>query len=201
MNMLKPVIFLFVIFVTSNIIFSSCRDRDHEMGEMMDTVMRVTTPDQYALVKNVTAAIVELKPSSGSNVNGFLTFDKTDTGIYIHGEIHGLTPGKHGFHIHENGDCSAPDAMSAGDHFNPQDAPHGGHDSEKRHVGDLGNVEADELGVARVSINDRLMTFEGENNILGKSVIVHEKEDDLTSQPSGDAGGRIACGVIIPAKQ
>lgn len=140
-------------------------------------------------------AILESK--SGSNVTGKITFTKEGNNMKIVADINGLTPGKHGFHIHEKGDCSAPDGSSAGGHFNPKSMPHSGHESAERHEGDLGNIIADESGKAHLEITDIMMTFEGEESIVGKSVIVHEKEDDLTTQPTGNAGGRVACGVII----
>ncbi len=141
-------------------------------------------------------AKVMLNPLAGSSVRGTVTFTKTSGGMKIVADIEGLTPGKHGIHIHENGDCSAPDGSSAGGHFNPREKEHAGHESMNRHEGDLGNITADNNGKAHLDITDNVMTFEGTESILGKSVIVHEKEDDLKSQPSGNSGSRIACGII-----
>jgi len=114
-------------------------------------------------------------------------------------DITGLTPGKHAFHIHEFGDCSAADAASAGSHFNPMKKQHGAPDAAERHAGDLGNIEADKTGKAHLELKDNMLMFSGENSILGRAVIVHEKVDDW-SQPTGNAGGRVACGVIGVAK-
>ena len=150
---------------------------------------------------NVQKVIAVLNPTAGSKVTGTVTFTKSGNGVKIVAEINGLSPGKHGFHIHEFGDCSAPDATSAGGHFNPTSDPHAGHDAEKRHVGDLGNIEADASGKARLELTDKEMEFTGDKGILGHAVIVHEKADDLKTQPTGDAGGRVACGVIGVAKQ
>lgn len=138
-----------------------------------------------------------LESKSGSNVKGKITFTKEGNNVKVVADVEGLTPGKHGFHIHEKGDCSAADGSSAGAHFNPATKPHSGHDSPQRHVGDMGNLTADASGKAHLEITDSMMSFEGDNSIIGKSVIVHEKEDDLTTQPTGNAGGRVACGVII----
>ena len=91
-------------------------------------------------------------------------------------------------------------AKSAGGHFNPTNNPHAGHDVAQRHVGDLGNIEVDSAGKAHLELTDKMMTMRGENSIIGRGVIVHEKADDLKSQPTGDAGGRVACGVIGIAK-
>jgi Cu-Zn family superoxide dismutase len=145
-------------------------------------------------------AIAVLHPASGSQVTGMVTFTKTDDGVQMVADVTGLTPGKHGFHIHEFGDCSTPDATSAGGHFNPTHKPHGAPDAAERHVGDLGNLEADVSGKAHLEWKDKMLKFTGENSILGHAVIVHEKEDDLKSQPVGNAGGRLACGVIGVAK-
>lgn len=146
--------------------------------------------------KRGTTAVAILNPTQGSEVYGRVAFAPVDKGILVVAEVHGLTPGKHGFHIHEKGDCSAPDGSSAGGHFNPTNMPHAGPDAEKRHVGDLGNIEADENGDAFYERVDTVIKLEGENSIIGKAVIVHSGVDDLETQPTGDAGGRLACGVI-----
>ena len=104
---------------------------------------------------------------------------------------------RHGLHIHELGDCRAPDASSAGGHFNPQGSEHGGPEDAIRHAGDLGNVRSDANGLAQSEITVTGISLgTGGDSIVGRSVIVHAKPDDLTSQPSGNAGPRIACGLI-----
>jgi superoxide dismutase, Cu-Zn family len=148
-----------------------------------------------------TKAIAILHAASGSNVTGTVTFTKTADAVEIVADVAGLTPGKHGFHIHEFGDCSTADAASAGGHFNPTHKPHGAPDAPERHTGDLGNLEADASGKAHLTWKDKEMTMTGANSIIGHGVIVHAKEDDLKSQPVGNAGGRLACGVIGVAKQ
>ena len=146
-------------------------------------------------------AIAVLHPTKGNNVTGSVTFTKDPKGIRVIAEIAGLNPGKHGFHIHEFGDCSATDATSAGGHFNPgAKSPHAGPADDKRHTGDLGNIEAQGSGVAKLDWIDHQISFEGPNSVLGRSVVVHEKPDDLKTQPTGDAGSRVACGVIGIAK-
>ncbi len=131
---------------------------------------------------------------------GTVTFTKANDTVQVVADVTGLTPGKHGFHIHEFGDCSATDATSAGGHFNPTHKPHGAPDAAERHVGDLGNLEADASGKAHLEWKDKMLKLSGQNCILGLAEIVHEKEDDLKSQPVGNAGGRVACGVIGVAK-
>ena len=115
--------------------------------------------------------------------------------------VKNLTAGRHGFHIHEYGDCSAVDATSAGGHFNPQNKPHGAPDSAERHVGDLGNIEANQACLAVTDFVDPRLSLEGPQAIIGRSVIVHAKADDLKSQPTGAAGARLACGVIGYARK
>jgi Cu-Zn family superoxide dismutase len=137
-----------------------------------------------------------LSPASGSTVRGVVSFTREKDKIRVEASVSGLTPGAHGFHIHEKGDCSAPDASSAGGHFNPSGMPHAGPTEASRHVGDFGNIEADASGNAHYSRLFADVMLEGASSVIGKAVIVHAKADDLKTQPSGDAGGRVACGVI-----
>jgi superoxide dismutase, Cu-Zn family len=152
-----------------------------------------------AFAQETKKAVAILHSASGSQVMGTVTFTQVGDTVQVVADITGLTPGKHGFHIHEFGDCSAPDAASAGGHFNPMKKPHGAPDAAERHAGDLGNLEADSTGKAHLELKDSMLKLSGENSILGRGVIVHEKVDDW-SQPTGNAGGRQACGVIGVAK-
>jgi Cu-Zn family superoxide dismutase len=149
----------------------------------------------------VTKAIGQLIPTTKtqSKVRGTVTFTKTSHGIHVQGEISGLTPGEHGFHVHEFGVWNE-DGMASGGHFNPTGAPHAAHDSPKRHVGDMGNIKADDNGVATVDLDDTQMSFDGPTSIIGRGLVVHAKADDLKTQPSGDAGGRLAVAIIGVAK-
>jgi len=149
----------------------------------------------------ITKAVAVLQPTKGSNVSGVITFTKISGGIRVVADIEGLTPGDHGFHIHEFGDCSAPDATSAGGHFNPEGHLHAGPGSQQRHEGDLGNVAANANGKAHYDLVDTQLSFDGPHSIIGRSVIVHEKIDDFKTQPTGNAGARVACGVIGVAKE
>lgn len=144
----------------------------------------------------VKRAVAIIKPIKGNQVQGKVFFKKVDDGIRIVADIDGLTPGKHGFHIHEFGDCGGDDGAAAGAHFNPTNKKHGGPDSEERHVGDLGNLVADEKGHAHYERIDKVIAFEGANSIIGRSVIIHADADDYKSQPAGASGAKIACGVI-----
>jgi len=148
----------------------------------------------------INKAVAVLHPTQGNHATGTVYFSRTPNGIKVTADIMGLSPGKHGFHIHEFGDCTAPDGTSAGGHFNPENQPHAGPDQAKRHVGDLGNIEADNSGNAHYARSDTQLKFDGRDSIIGRGVIVHAGEDDLASQPSGNAGPRVACGVIGIAK-
>jgi Cu-Zn family superoxide dismutase len=154
----------------------------------------------FAQAQEVTKAAAQLESKSGSKVTGMVTFTKVGDEIQVVADIQNLTPGKHGFHVHEKGDCSAADAASAGAHFNPTQKHHGGPMNLDHHTGDLGNIEADASGKAHVDITDKVLKMTGAESIIGHAVIVHEKADDMKTQPTGDAGGRLACGVIGVAK-
>jgi Cu-Zn family superoxide dismutase len=156
---------------------------------------RAQAPQPQASAQ-VTKAIAVVHPLGESKVSGKVVFTQTRSGVEIVAEIEGLAPGKHGFHVHEFGDCSMADGTCAGAHFNPTGAPHAGPDDEKRHVGDLGNIEVAEGGKATYKRVDKLVALNGPNSIIGRSVIIHADPDDLTSQPSGNAGARVGCGVI-----
>lgn len=147
----------------------------------------------------ITKANAVVNPTQGNKTWGNITFIETPEGVQIVANVQGLpSGGKHGFHIHEFGDCSAADASSAGAHFNPKNKKHGAPTDSERHAGDLGNLEADENGRAVYERLDKTITLNGPESILGKSVVIHESEDDFKSQPAGNAGKRVACGLILP---
>jgi Cu-Zn family superoxide dismutase len=147
-----------------------------------------------------TRAVAVLHPTQGNSVSGTVRFEAVSGGVKVTATVKGLAAGSHGFHVHEFGDCTAPDATSAGGHFNPAGHPHAGPRDAKRHAGDLGNVEAGADGGATLEWTDAAMKLDGPHGVLGHAVIVHAKADDLKTQPTGDAGGRLACGVIGVAK-
>ena len=145
-------------------------------------------------------AVCVLHPTEGNDVGGIITFIQTKDGVKIVADVEGLTPGKHGFHIHEYGDCSSKDGKSAGGHFNPTNKKHGSPDAEERHVGDLGNLIANDQGRAHYERIDKVISLNEPYSIIGRGIIVHVGEDDFVTQPTGDAGARVACGVIGIAK-
>jgi len=144
----------------------------------------------------VARAVAVIAPVGESDVHGVLVFTREKDGMRVRGRISGLAPGKHGFHVHEYGDCSGAGGKTAGGHFNPFKSPHGDRVAGNRHQGDLGNITAGSDGVAHVDFVDHRLAFSGSGSIIGRGVIVHGGTDDLTSQPSGAAGPRVGCGTI-----
>lgn len=138
-------------------------------------------------------AVVVLHATEGNSATGTIKLMQEDEGVRLKGEVQGLSPGKHGFHIHEFGDLRAEDGQSAGGHFAPEGKKHGGPEDAEHHAGDLGNITADSQGVAKV---DKLAEGLKLHFVVGRSLVVHTEADDLESQPSGDAGDRAAVGVI-----
>jgi Cu-Zn family superoxide dismutase len=143
------------------------------------------------------AAVADLAPTKGNTVKGTVTFTQQGDKVLVEAKLSGLTPGGHGFHVHEKGDCSADDAMSAGGHFNPYGKGHGRPTSPERHAGDMPMLSADANGNASISVELDTMAVGGTaGDIVGKSVIVHKDADDYTTQPTGNSGARVACGII-----
>jgi Cu-Zn family superoxide dismutase len=141
-------------------------------------------------------AVALLNPTQGNQAKGTVTFTPEGNGVRVVADVTGLKEGMHGFHVHEKGDCSASDGTSAGGHFNPLGVAHGGPGADQHHIGDLGNISADASGNAHLDKVFSFLSLSGTNSIVGRGLIVHAGKDDLTSQPTGDAGGRVACGVI-----
>jgi Cu-Zn family superoxide dismutase len=168
----------------------SCAPQSETTEEMSEGMgMSETAP-------MVTQAVAVLHSTQGNEAHGRVTFTQADSGIAIVADIEGLAPGEHGFHVHRFGDCTAPDGTSAGGHFNPDGMPHGAPSDAERHVGDLGNVTADDAGMAHYERTDDVIALSGPHSIIGRGIIVHAGADDLVSQPTGNAGPRVACGVV-----
>ncbi|WNG35323.1 superoxide dismutase family protein [Archangium violaceum] len=142
-------------------------------------------------------ATSSLESRSGSSTTGTATFKEDGDQVTLTLEVSGATPGKHGAHIHQTGDCSAPDASSAGGHWNPTSHTHGPADPN-HHLGDLGNIEIgqDGRGTLKLSKAEWKIGDGSANDVVGKAIIVHAGEDDLVTDPAGNSGGRVACGVI-----
>ncbi len=146
----------------------------------------------------MSSASTELVATSGSAVKGSLRFEQLDDDtVLVKGLVAGLTPGKHGFHVHVNGNCDSPDGMSAGGHYAPYGGHHGSPDGKDHHLGDLGNILADTNGVAdvKIEVHGVSLALIGLNSIIDRSIVIHAKEDDF-SDPAGNSGARLGCGVI-----
>ena len=144
------------------------------------------------------AAVAALQPTKGNNVTGTVRFVQTGGTVAVSGEVRGLKPNaEHGFHVHEKGDCSSGDGMSAGGHFNPAGQPHGRHAQGAHHAGDLLSLKADAAGTAKFSFTTpALAVGQGASDVVGRGLIVHRDPDDYATQPTGNAGPRLACAVI-----
>ena len=143
------------------------------------------------------AAVASLEPTKGNSAKGTVTFTQVGGVVRVNANLSGLKPdAEHGFHVHEKGDCSSADGLSTGGHFNPTGQPHGAPD-RPHHGGDMPALKADANGNAEATLMlDGVTLGTGPADLLGKAVIVHAKPDDYTTQPTGNAGGRVACGVI-----
>ena len=143
------------------------------------------------------SATAALEPTKGNATRGSVEFVQKGDRVLVTASVSGLAPGRHGFHIHEKGDCSSDDGTSAGGHFNPLGKPHAAPTGPDRHAGDMPMLAADAAGNAVLDAELDVITIGGgATDIVGKAVIVHKDGDDFKTQPTGNAGARVACGVI-----
>ena len=158
--------------------------------EMIDKTGILPSPSKQA--------IAVINSASGSALTGMATFTQTGETVMFHIEIKNVSPGLHAVHIHEKGDCSAPDGKSAGGHWNPTNVAHGKWGEGEFHLGDIGNIDVGEDGIGVTELSTELWEIGTGSiyDIVGKGLIVHADADDFVSQPSGNAGARIGCGVI-----
>jgi Cu-Zn family superoxide dismutase len=147
------------------------------------------------------SATANLQATKGNTVTGTVQFSKRGNKVLVAGEVQGLKPGAvHGFHVHEKGDCSSGDGVSAGGHFNPTTKAHGSHDHSEHHAGDLPSLVADAAGRAKFSFETNSITVgSGVTDVVGRGLIVHRDPDDFKTQPTGNSGPRVACAVITKA--
>jgi superoxide dismutase, Cu-Zn family len=153
---------------------------------------------QQAAKPATSAAIAKIEAKSGSQVAGEAAFSARGGKVTMTVKLTGLAPGTHAIHLHEKGDCSDPEAKAAGPHWNPSSEAHGQWGHGAFHHGDIGNLEADAKGEATLTVTTDLWTIGGPaaSDVIGRAVVVHEKADDFQTQPTGNAGGRIGCGVV-----
>lgn len=147
-------------------------------------------------------AYVTLQPTEGNTVSGLVAFiheDAASETLRVVGKLIGIPSGEHGMHVHENGNCTGPQASSAGAHYDPAGSiVHGDRTASARHLGDLGNIVAGMDQVATFDFTDNRIKVVGPNSIAQKALVVHASADDLSTQPSGNSGDPIACGIITP---
>lgn len=171
-----------ILLATSGLVLSACAINDRGGTRYQDP-----------------SAMAVLEPTQGSTVRGAVDFVRKGGAVLVTANLSGLAPNStHGMHIHEHGDCTARDASSAGAHFNPASSDHGGTTGSKRHGGDLGNLTADGKGniSATIKVDGGIAFGNGTDSIVGRGLVVHANADDLRSQPAGNSGARVACGII-----
>jgi Cu-Zn family superoxide dismutase len=171
------------------------------LGAALGGCETTSTPSASAAAESRAApvtATAQLKPTQGSTAAGTVWFTQQGLRVAVRVQVSGLAPNQeHGFHVHEKGDCSSPDGMSTGGHFNPGGQPHGPQGAA-HHGGDMPSLKADAAGNAQASFQiEGVSVGTGIDGLLGRGVIVHAKPDDYTTQPTGNSGARIACGVIV----
>jgi superoxide dismutase, Cu-Zn family len=196
---MRPLLILFTAML-----LTACGQSQDEPEGTADSRTRPDNPmpepaDVAAPGQAPQGASAQIAPTQGNTASGSVSLTAEDDGVRLTGAVQGLKPNaEFGFHIHEKGDCSAPDASSAGGHFNPAKADHGNPESGAHHAGDMMNLKSDAQGTAQIDTRASSATLHSgqPTDVLGKAVVVHENPDDYTTQPSGNSGSRIACGVI-----
>lgn len=195
--MMKRLSYLFVIGITS--FTFACGSGNNNSGEETSMEEEMERNDMMASEMETKSAVAILSGASGSNVTGTATFTSLEDGkVRLVMDVENLSPGEHALHLHENGDCSAADATSAGGHWNPTGDPHGERGENGYHKGDIDNmvVGDDGIGSLEMEVEGWTIGDGSSSDIVNKAVIIHADADDFTSQPSGAAGSRVACGVI-----
>ena len=176
-------------------LLAACGPRRDEPVEPVEPTATTAEVEEPAAATGATATAT--LQSNDPEVSGTITFTEEAGGVRVAAHVRGVPAGKHGLHTHEHGDCSAHDYTSAGGHFNPANTPHGCPPDANRHAGDFGNIEVGADGTGHLELTtDALTLGEGANSIVGKAIILHTGEDDCATQPTGNAGDRLACGVV-----
>lgn len=194
-------LFLSVALSGALLTMYSCNTKTSNESETETTdAMDMTEEDNMAtgMEDEENVAVANLSPASGSNVTATATFTEENGAVTFELTAEHLTPGEHAVHLHENADCSAEDASSAGGHWNPANVEHGKRGNMPFHRGDVINLEVgeDSTGTVTLTVNNWTVGGPDSTNVVGHSVIIHADPDDFTSQPSGAAGSRVACGPI-----
>ena len=169
------------------------KDTSHSVGNAVESGWN------SVFGENGASAEADMKPTQGYAASGRIKFTQRGQVVHVTVDLSGLSPNtEHGFHIHEKGDCSTSDGMSAGGHFNPEGVAHGSFEHPPHHAGDLPSLKADARGEVRASFDiGTLSVGAGPSDIIGRGVIVHRDPDDFKSQPAGNSGPRVACGIVV----
>ncbi len=189
------------VLLAAGIALAGCNDEQPVPPEVDPAT--VSTPlAEATAVPTMTSNVAGAQLAGPGGATAVVTFSEEPGGVHVVARIEGAKAGTHGFHVHAGGSCDAPDFTTAGDHFNPGNTPHGGPTAPQHHAGDFGNVEVGADGTGNVDLVTAELTLGsgGANDVLGKALILHEGADDLTTQPSGNSGARIACGVVQRAQ-
>mgnify|MGYP003324952981 FL=1 len=190
----------FIALLATTILFS-CKNENKQSNLESQKEDAATSTPKPTMAANKETVVVRLESKSGSTATGLAIFVEEYGQVRLVSEFEGLTPGIHAMHLHEKSDCSAADGTSTGGHWNPTFEKHGSWgDPKGYHRGDIGNLMAKADGTAKLMFEtDQWCIGCGDEtrDILGKAVIIHDGRDDLTTQPTGNAGGRVSCGGII----
>jgi Cu-Zn family superoxide dismutase len=199
----KRSIVAMAVAVTGVLWLAACNGMKSEQPASKEESQPTTEASQpaqeQAPMEGAKHAVADLMAKSGSHLTGEADFVEEDNGmIAFHVNVENVSPGLHAVHIHENGDCSAEDASSAGGHWNPTHEKHGRWGIKPFHLGDIGNIDVGQDGKGTLSMSTDLWSLadKGDRSVIGKSIVVHAGPDDFKSQPAGNAGARIGCGVI-----
>ena len=168
------------------------------MRAVLPAVLVVALSACQGMRQDGPSAVAQLQPTKGNSTSGTVTFTQSGERVRVVADVKGLRPNQeHGFHVHEAGDCSSGDGMSTKGHFNPHGKPHGHFSSGERHAGDLPALRADGGGNARLDTTIDVITVNpGPASVVGRGLIVHAAADDYKTQPTGNAGARLACAII-----
>lgn len=186
-----------VMLTAAALLLAGCQESEEPIVSPQETAAARPESAMEEEARPIIAAAT-LEGREGSGISGAVSLTQQNGQVQIVARVSGVDgPGLHGFHIHQTGDCSAPDFSSAGDHFDPTGAPHGCPDDAQHHAGDLGNIDIDAQGMGNLDVtSDMISLREGASSVLGRAVVLHADRDDCSTQPSGHAGDRLACGVI-----
>jgi Cu-Zn family superoxide dismutase len=187
--------------LAAGVLVAGCKKDEEPVVSDSETANAAPTPAAEATpVATVTSDIAAAQLSGPGGVSGTVTFTQESSGVHVVARVQGAKAGQHGFHLHAGGACEG-DFKSAGDHFNPTNVPHGDPAAAEHHAGDFGNIEVGADGTGNADFTTTMLSLgDGANDALGKAVILHGGKDDLKTQPSGDSGPRIACGIVQRAQ-